>query len=355
MKNGNKTQSSPRAASSVHSQWELQGVRAKGSTGSMGIPMEGWGDTGTAFGGGAAPLPTPAHLVASFVDRGRGTLAQEVLGAPQVVWGALHLQRCRCGGKHTGHLCQPRQQTPVFICPRLAVPGVKQQRRTFPLAGYAGLLPRQRQAGSTRRRAAHGRRCRRCQGHPVAGRCRCWRRNTDRCKNSKPTPPKNQKNEQTNAELQGGERHLPTARTETDGIAKPARQASLRLEEEMLQLPAREKTFQSCNCPQESWARRQGHNGLWEQRTGLSRDRHGVGRWEAKEPQDLHPGSVFSLRLPCRALHTHGAKMRVCTLKNCKRRYALKIKCTGKKDTLQISDFQCWALAAPSHLGLCLP
>lgn len=34
------------------------------------------------------------------------------------------------------------------------------------------------------------------------------------------------KYEQTNSELQGGERHLPAPRTETYGIAKPALQAS---------------------------------------------------------------------------------------------------------------------------------
>lgn len=82
---------------------------------SSGIPWGGRdeGHRGSVVLGFLPPPVAPAHLVASFVDIGRGPLAQEVLGAPQVVGGALHVQR-EAQGSPRGPL--PAEPQPLPLC-----------------------------------------------------------------------------------------------------------------------------------------------------------------------------------------------------------------------------------------------
>lgn len=106
MKNENKTRSSPQHCRQPGSsrEGEQRGARAPPRRGAGG--MEGT-EGNRGFGVPGLPPGAPAHLVASFVDAGRGTLAQEVLGAPEVVWGALHLQQRRCGKGGKAHGSPP--------------------------------------------------------------------------------------------------------------------------------------------------------------------------------------------------------------------------------------------------------
>lgn len=330
MKNENKTQSSPRCWRQHPLSMGAPGGPSEGERRQHGHPhavgQEGWGDTGTAFGGGAAALPIPAHLVAGSVDRGRGTLAQEVLGAPQVVWGALHLQRCRCwGGKHTGHpggLCQPRHQTPAFIRPRLAMPGVKKPAQDIPL-GAAGLLPRQRRAGSTGRRAAHGRGCRRCQKPPchreLSGpAAEHWQMQKIKKQRHQKKPTKNtNQNKRANKRRAARWREAPPHRENRNRRDCKTRSASISCgwRRKCFSFLLEKKNSQSCNCPRERWTPQPGPGRTLGTANGAEhgpewgREMGGKGRSGSAARVCVQPS------LPCWALHTCGANTQVLHLK----------------------------------------
>lgn len=119
----------------------------------QGSPEGGAGggsDGGPGLGGlGFCPPAAPAHLVASFVDRGRGALAQEVLGAPQVAGGALHVRR---GARGSPRGSPPPEPPLAPRCPRRS----------------GNRLPRA---------AGHGPGPQRRQNPPGPGTCRGWQRN----------------------------------------------------------------------------------------------------------------------------------------------------------------------------------
>lgn len=172
-----------------------RGAPGRASRGEHGHPraagQEGWGAMGAPWLWGGCPPPpaAPAHLVASFVDAGRGALAQEVLGAPEVVGSALHLQQRCCWGEAHGSPRGPLASASPATEPRhLSVlvwqyTGKKGGRRTYPLAGSrqpptSPALSRQHHAEGLRMDGGVSA----AKNHPVAGTCRGWQQNTDRCK-----------------------------------------------------------------------------------------------------------------------------------------------------------------------------
>lgn len=232
MKNENKTRSSPQRCRQPGSsrEGEQRGARASPRRGAGG--MEGT-EGNRGFGVAAPPPPgAPAHLVASFVDAGRGTLAQEVLGAPEVVWGALHLQQRRCGKGGKAHGSPPGgplgSSSPTTEPRRLSVLAWQcTEKKSRPWDIVLGQQPPASYLASTERATPH-------EGPRMDGAVRLPKTTlslgpvragsealTDALKKKK----KKNTSKQT-AELQGGERHLPAPRTETYGIAKPALQAS---------------------------------------------------------------------------------------------------------------------------------
>lgn len=158
--------------------------------------MGGVGCPGVAI---SPPLPPP-HLAAGFVDAGRGSLAQQVVRAPEVVGGALH-RRHRCSP-----LC--RQQCMGELQAR-------HSRRHSTAASTAQLQARHGTAALLL--PAHGRQRRcsvLCQTPLLAGTCRGRQPNSGGC------------NEVRAGRAARWREAPPRCRTETHGIAKPALQAS---------------------------------------------------------------------------------------------------------------------------------
>lgn len=261
MKNENKTRSSPQRCRQPGSsrEGEQRGARASPRRGARG--MEGT-EGNRGFGVAAPPPPpgAPAHLVASFVDAGRGTLAQEVLGAPEVVWGALHLQQRRCGKGGKAHGSPPGgplgSSSPTTEPRRLSVLAWQcTEKKSRPWDIVLGQQPPASYLASTERATPH-------EGPRMDGAVRLPKTTlslgpvragsealTDALKKKKK---KIRANKLPSCKVARGT--SPPREQKPMGLQNPLCKHQLRLEEEMLQLPAREKKFQNCSHPQACWA-----------------------------------------------------------------------------------------------------